>query len=336
MLALSNVLHVDPKELVERARLSTAVPIDISELTYDELDRRASRYFWAGDFRNALSVYDAMLEKVALDPNEQPEQIAVRAATLEVRRATALKRAGALLSAIATAERAIALSVDFPQIQADAYVVLADLQVQRGHVPLASDAAQRAIELSQHANPQTQGWAWMVRARVHYIAGRHDRARHAFQEARERASQVGDVWHMTHIEGNIGMCWLGEGKRDEARRSLTRAVQLAREYEQPALEASWLVELGKLALGEDRHDDADDLARQALEIAEPHQHHLTIFRAEWLRHLIAQSVRPEESDDRRLEYLRDLFQLLDQHEGVEEVSDYRKAVMRVDRGSIGR
>ncbi|MEE8237532.1 MAG: hypothetical protein V3S67_04375, partial [Gammaproteobacteria bacterium] len=47
------------------------------------------------------------------------------------RRATTLKRIGALISAIASIERAISLSTRHPAMQAEAYVVLADLQAQR-------------------------------------------------------------------------------------------------------------------------------------------------------------------------------------------------------------
>ena len=90
MLALSNVLYVDPKELVERARLSSVVPVDISEISYEELDRKASGYFWAGDFHRAISVYDAMLEKAALEPDQDPVERSRRIATLEVRRADRL------------------------------------------------------------------------------------------------------------------------------------------------------------------------------------------------------------------------------------------------------
>ena len=113
-----------------------------------------------------------MREKVALEPEGDPQERSRLVATLEVRRATALKRAGALQAAIATAERAVSLSEEFPQIQAEAYVVLAGLQCQRGHLPLAADAAQRAIDLSAAGGAHTQGWAWMARARVDYLSGR--------------------------------------------------------------------------------------------------------------------------------------------------------------------
>jgi len=333
MLALSNVLFVDPKELVERAMLSTVVPVDITGIPFEELDKQASQYFWAGDFRQALAIYDAMLEKIALESDDDSEDAARRLAVLEVRRSTALKRAGALLSAIATAERAISLSVQYPEVQAEAYVVLAGLQCQRGHLPLASDAAERAVELSNDSGSRTKGWAWMAKARVDYLSGNHEEARKAFFEARKQAELAGDEHHLTHIDGDIGMCWMAQGQIGEARRWISYAVESARRRNQPALEASWLVELGKIALRRGIFDEADGYARAALVIAEPREHYLTIFRAEWLRHLVVEQTKPSNADRRRLARLRKLFMQLDQHEGIEEIQEFRKTAMRKMEGA---
>jgi tetratricopeptide (TPR) repeat protein len=298
MLALSNVLYVDPKELIERARLSTAVPVDVTDMSLEQLDQRATQYFWAGDFRQSLSVYDAMLEKLALETHHDREWVTTKVASLEIRRATALKRAGALLSAIATAERAISLSAELPQIHVEAYIVLADLQCQRGHLPLAGDAAKRAIELAEKATPRVQGWAWMVHAHVLFLAGEFESARKAFLEARKYAQLAGDEQHLTHIEGDVGMCW---------------------------------VELGKIACRQDTLDEADSYATAALRIAKPREHLMTIFRAEWLRHRIVRRLRPEDSDRHRIAHLRKLYLDLDQHEGIEEVQEFKKTVIRAPR-----
>ena len=330
MLALSNVLYVDPKELMERARLATAAPIDVTGLDYDELDRRAREFFWAGDFRRSLSVYDAMLEKLIL---ESPREVHVGArlmATLEVRRSTVLKRAGALLSAIATAERAIWLSTDYPEVQAKAYVSLAGLQTQRGNLPLADDAARRAVELSQQVgDPECLGWAWMVKAKVLYMSAKYEEARQAFVEAHKEARLAADNLHLTHIEGDIGMCWLALGRLPEAEKWVRRAIELSRKYKQPALEASWLVEMGKIALEERKLERADSHASAALRIAKPREHNVTIFRAEWLRHRVVRQAEPANEDRHRLHYLRKLFQQLDQHEGIEEVQEFKKTAMRI-------
>jgi transcriptional regulator with XRE-family HTH domain len=331
MLALSNVLYVDPKELIERARLSTAVAVDVTGLSLEQLDQRATQFFWAGDFRQALSVYDAMLEKLALETHHDREWIRRTVASLEIRRATALKRAGALLSAIATAERAISLSVDLPQIHVEAYIVLADLQCQRGHLPLAGDAAKRAIELSEKAGPRTRGWAWMVHAHVLFLSGEYEPAREAFLEARRYAKLAGDDQHLTHIEGDVGMCCLELGQVDEARKWVVQAVERARQQSQPALEASWLVELGKIAYRQDELGEAEGAADAALSIAMPREHRMTVFRAEWLRHRIVRRRRPEDPDRGRIEHLRKLYLDLDQHEGIEEVQDFKKSVIRASK-----
>lgn len=328
MLALSYVLHVDPKELVERARLSTVVPVDITGLSYDELDRRASRFFWAGEFRKAISVYDAILEKLALEPDGDQELNARRVASLEVRRATALKRAGALLAAIATVERAISLAMEFPEIQAEAYVVLAGLQGQRGHLPLAHDAAQRAIELCEGCSERIRGWAWMSKARVEFLSGNYEGARQSYREARQQAELAGDHHHLTHIDGDIGSCYLAEARLDEARQWIKRAVTSARVRSQPALEASWLVELGKVAFHQGRLVEADGHAEAALKIARPREQLLTVFRAEWLRHQVNRRKEPTRADNTRLARLRKLFVQLDQHEGIDEIQDFRRTAMR--------
>ena len=331
MLALSNVLYVDPKELIERARLSTTVPIDVTDMSLEKLDQRATQYFWAGDFRQSLSVYDAMLERLALETHHDREWVATKVASLEIRRATALKRAGALLSAIATAERAISLSVDLPQIHVEAYVVLADLQCQRGHLPLAGDAAKRAIELAEKASPRIQGWAWMVHAHVLFLAGEFESARKAFLEAGRYAKVAGDEQHLTHIEGDVGMCLVELGQIAEAREWVVRAVERARQQSQPALEASWLVELGKIACRQDAPEEADSYATAALWIAKPREHLMTVFRAEWLRHRVVRKLRPEDPDRHRLTHLRKLYLDLDQHEGIEEVQEFKKIVIRAPR-----
>ncbi len=172
------------------------------------------------------------------------------------------------------------------------------------------------------ADLKTQGWAWIVKASSLYLAGKYEEARTAYLEARTCAVESNDRKHQTHIEGNIGACWLGLGQIAEARTWVRRAIALAHEEGQPALEASWLVELGKIAAQEKRYDEADSYARAALRLAKPLEHRMTVFRAEWLRHRLVKLRNPEESDRHRLAYVRKLFTLLDRHEGIEEVLEF--------------
>jgi len=327
MLALSTVLHIDPKELIERARLSV-VPADVTGRSREELERQASKYCWAGDFNKALAVYDAIVEMMMLEGAGESREAAALLARVEVRRATTLKRAGALLSAIASAERALLLSRYDAEIQAEVYVVLADLQVQRGHLPLADVAARRAIELSAQSSLAAQSWAWMVLGRTRFMAEEFEEAREAFLQARRCALEDGNEQHLAHIEGNIGSCWTAQGETGQGRAALERAIELARKRGQTHLEASWTVELGKIAMTEDRFDEANELAQAAMAVAGPRDHSLTMFRAEWLLYKVNLRINPGEPDPRRLARLHEQFLALDQYEGIEEIQEYRAVILR--------
>jgi tetratricopeptide (TPR) repeat protein len=309
--------------------------VDVTGVSYEELGQRALGYFWGGKFREAIAVYDAMMERLALEPDGDPRDRAGKVAKLEVYRATALKRAGALLAAVATAERAVSLANQFPEIQAEAYIVLADLHYQRGLLPLAGDAANRAIELSREAGLRTQGLAWNAKAQAAYASGDHEQAGLAFLEARKRIEASGDKKHRSHIEGNIGACFQAQGDLGQAREWIERALSSAREFGQPALEAVWLVGLGRVELLEGRLDAADEHAKAALRIAMPREQTLTIFRAEWLRHKVAMERKSTVGNLQRMDRLRKLYLQLDQHRGIEEIQEFRDAAISASSTGSG-
>ena len=111
-----------------------------------------------------------------------------------VRESSTEYSSGALISAIACAERAISLSTALPAIQAEAYVVLADLQAQRGHLPLAGDAAERAIALASRANPGRLAWAYMVKGKALYLGKEF-----------EEAVETHDICSLTNHGGICGV-----------------------------------------------------------------------------------------------------------------------------------
>ncbi len=117
-----------------------------------------------------------------------------------------------------------------PEVQAQAYVVLAALLVQLGCLPLARDAADRAVQLSEGAELKVQGWAWIEKGEVLAASKQYAEARKAFLEARRRIRECGDHPHEVTVEGNIGECLRGLGRNDQARARFVKAVELARRY----------------------------------------------------------------------------------------------------------
>ena len=221
-------------------------------------------------------------------------------------------------------ERAISLTDDEPEYQCQAYVVLAALLIQLGCLPLARDAANRAVQLSENTSIQTQGWAWIEQGEALAASGKFAEARSAFLEAGRRVREAGDRNHEINVEGNIGWCVECMGDRQRARTRYRKAIELARSYKVPASEALWLVSLGRLSFLEHDTEQADGCAVAALAISKPREILLTTFRAEWLRHLVHRSTRPDDRDRHRLAYLRKLHARLDQHRGVDEINEFER------------
>jgi transcriptional regulator with XRE-family HTH domain len=228
LLTLSRVLHVSPTEVLERLELARGEPIDATGKTFEELDRQASESFWAGEPRRAAACYDAMLRQLRDEPPDDASERRRRTATTELRRGAALRRCGAPTAARGSIERAITLSDAMPEIQAQGYLVLAALLVQLGKLPLARDAAERALQITDGLNdPQLQGWGWIEMGEVLAASGRYADARDAFLQARKCVRAADDVHHAIKVEGNIGQCLHELGRHDLARRRYVRATGTA-------------------------------------------------------------------------------------------------------------
>jgi transcriptional regulator with XRE-family HTH domain len=327
LLTLSQVLHISPTEVLERLELARVAGVETARLSLDELERKASESFWAGDHRQAVACYDAMLRKLQQDaPPDDVREHTLRIARTELRRATALRRCGAAVAARSAVERAIALADGSPQIQAEAYVVLVALLDKLGCGPLARDAAERAVELAeQGGDPRVRGWAWIEKGVVLMSCGQWAEARRAFVHARQWVRKAKDKRHEIHVQGNIAGCLKELGRTKQAHRRYLEAVNLSRRYGVPSLEAVWFVELGQLALDEGDLEHAETYALAALKIAKPADHLLTCFRAEWLRHRVSLQRSPNDPDRHRVAYLRRLYARLEDHRGIPEVQEFRHA-----------
>ncbi len=336
LVSLSRVLQLDPSEVLELVELQSAQPVDLTGISRAELGRRAEEAFWAGDFRRALSTYDAVLQHLVLDPPaNEPERLRLQVRN-EVNRAATLRRLCALSASRAAAERAIAQGGRFPELQAEAYEVLATVLIESGKLEFARDAADHAIRLSSKCEPRVRGMAWLNKGQVCFEDGDHEGARVAFLEARKLFAEAFAHTHLIHVEGNIGSCLLEQKKPGLAREHFVSAVDLARRSAAPALEAYWLVEIGRVDYSEGRLDRADSFAEAASQIAKPADQVLTIFRAEWLRHQIATKRDPAAVDRHRLAYLVRLYGRLGEHRGLAVIREFEAAVINpTEQGSGG-
>jgi hypothetical protein len=137
------------------------------------------------------------------------------------------------------------------------------------------------------------------------------------------------------VAGNIGACLWRLGHPERARERFLEAVALARKHAVPASEAFWLVELGRLAYEREAFGEADAHAQAALALAKPRDLALTVFRAEWLRHLVRHEAAPHDPDRHRVAYLKRLYHRLADHQGHAEILEFRESYCRpaAERGT---
>ena len=327
LIGLSQALHLDPIEAIERVKTASQAPIDLTGLSHGDLDRRASDLFWAGDYREALACYDAMLERLVLDPPTQPGERRRLEGEVNLRRAATMRRLGAYKAARTTVERAIAVSESWPEIQANAYCVLATLHAQSGNPPLAHDAAERATALAKKCGAEVESRALCAKGRILFQAGRFEQAHESYSQARGAARKCGDEIQLVHIEGDIGLCLQALGRPKLARTWMMRALDLSRKRKLPLPEATLLVNLGWLALEEKSLDEANRFTDGALRIARTRDDYITIFRAEWLRHKILRQQDHHAPDRNRLALLKKLIMRIGTLSGEHEIDAFKVEVL---------
>jgi tetratricopeptide (TPR) repeat protein len=226
----------------------------------------------------------------------------------------------------------VELSRDDPEVLANAYMALAHVLVLQGLHTLARDAARRVLELADDLDLVRQCQAWNQHGHVLLAAGDAEGARRSFLRALELAVRSRDQHHRIKIEGNIGSALWDLGRRKQARSRFLRAVGLARRWSDPASEAFWLIEIGRLDFEEGALEQAAERARAALARAGADAEPLTLFRGEWLLHRIVRRRDPEAPDRQRLAHLRRLYTGLSSHRGIDTIAEFQREVIEPARG----
>lgn len=326
VVALTEVLHIDPMEVIDRLKLAAAPIAGHDDRTLEELDQQSKHLFYSGHFREALAILDTLAEQVSTRVRRGDAPGGMTLAAVEVRRATTLKRLGFLTAAKSTAERAIAISATCPSLQAQGFVVLAGSHLQLGNLPMGTHAADRAVELCSGCEPVVQGQAWAQKGRALWEARQYEEARQAFLAARKLADEGGDRTNLVHLEGNIGMCLAELGRNRPARVHIVRAIKKARRFHLPSHEATWRIELGNISLAEGHLDEAREMAEGSLRIARPRENWGTVFRAVMLLHRIAKVQDPQNPDRHRVHYLKRLLPWVEERCADEDVAEFLKEI----------
>jgi tetratricopeptide (TPR) repeat protein len=269
----------------------------------------------------AAEAYGTILGSLAAAGPPDDAEGARLQAEIEVRHAAALRRAGKLVEAKRVAERSIATAAEAPDVQASAHIVLSELHLLAGNRPLAKLFADVAGAATVGVDAPIGAWVLAAQGRLLWSQHFHEDASQAFMQAFNLARRHADLGNAALAAGSVGMCLMELGRLPDARNWVGRAAEEAREAGIPAVEAAWTVGLARVALAEGKTDEAAQLADAALAIAQPLGLHLTLFRAEWLRHYLFTLAEPGVVDRARMAALRKLKPALADYTGDREVQD---------------
>ena len=326
VVAISKVLHIEPMEVIDRLELAAGSCTIRAPFGAARLDERLHECFANEEFQEALEILDVLCEDARHDSALDPDARVRRLVDLTTRRALALERLGALVAAKATAERALSLAADHPELQAEAYLILAETHLRLGNLPLAVDTAQRAVERSTRSSAKVHVRAWLQQGRALRDAGLHEDARQAFVAGRDCALAADDAVLSIECEGSVGVCLLELGRVREAHTKVLQCVERARRHNMPVREARWLVELGRIAFVDGRSADAQRHADGALRLARNGEEWPIVFGATLLRHRIARRADPTDPDRRRVAYLKKILGWVGDHADHRDLREFRREV----------
>jgi transcriptional regulator with XRE-family HTH domain len=229
---------------------------------------------------------EALLLASPVDP-EDPT-LAVRAcddlgARAAIDRAEGLLRRAAIGSSEAAAKEASRRTGDDSDSLARVYGILAEIWWAQDFRSLALDAAHRSVELSATCGREIRARALVLRARLHLASSRPGEARRDALNARALTTAGGGSGLLADAERVVGLGLAHLNARGRARDWLARALVRSRRHGLGVHEAMLLLDLGGIALEENRARGAEAMAAGALRAPGAADSPIAAFRAAWLR-----------------------------------------------------
>ena len=331
LVSLCDVLQLDPREILERVILPAELVSDVAKCSIDQIRRRISLLHWNCQYRAAVAVCSALLNRLELERSGDPAERRRLCARTEITRAAGLRRCGRLQAAEAAARRALRLSARDDYLLADSLVALAHLHMDEALLPLAQAETDQAVCLAHAAgSPRMLAFAWAARAHCLYYSVRLEDAVEANKRARGFSIEASDERIQAGVEGSLGSCLLDLGHPSAARRQYMLAVELARKGRDRNGEASWQIETGRIALHLDAPDEAERRAAAGLNIARTGDNPFSVFRGIWLQHQIARRRDSRKPDRQRLAHLKRLYPRVSVNKGIDVIREFRSEILGLE------
>lgn len=287
------LVKLDAEQLEAETRVRVLLVLGRAEFLLDQLDR-AQKYLGQaledlatiGDGQAAASLHAeiclAMAEMLDLQsPSEALEWVekglnaldsidGELAAALRIKQATIQVKLGEFESASAVLESALSsLPPDAENLRCEALIIMSPILYQRGEVDAAIEVTAEALRLSHGLEDHFRTTKVLSdRAAYLFTSGLWNEAINTWQEALALSRQTGNREQELFIEGNLGIAHINVGDYDIARIHLRRSIKLDNVRGPNYASLVNVFAMAKLALLEEKLDEAHSLLEQAGELAE--------------------------------------------------------------------
>ncbi|ANM30661.1 hypothetical protein ABI59_15410 [Acidobacteria bacterium Mor1] len=316
--ALTRALHLDATEILEDLRQFIEqdhhAPADPERLRVE-----AKLHFDQGNYLEAVSAYQQAVYTLRSQVESDPDALDLLLRT-QINLSVALRRSGALRAARKIAEETIEQTERRP-ILARAYIALAAALEKMNQLKLGLVATQQAVALTDDSDRALRAQALNQQGTALFMLCRFDEAHDVYRAALIDARESGDLPHEIKILGNHGLVLARRGNTNHAIELIEQAVSLAARHRKHGAQAWHLATLAHVLLRAERLHEADDRAREALDLhpAEP----ITAFRAEWTRFRVDQLENIAPRNTRRLDRLTRYYRRVLPVHAAPEIEEFR-------------
>lgn len=238
LLTLSKIYGVKIQNFIERLDLEEGAPIDLTDITYEELKQKGLQELRHGNFKKALSYFEASLDLSLLSRKE-------KTAESELSIAVMLRNLGKLELARLRIEDILLKYCEDKDISSRAYLELSSIYKNQCHFPLAFMTIKEAENLS-HSLSDLELKAHIFHSKANILAelNKIDEAKKYFEKAKKIYDKSNNNFEKCKVILNEGHAFAKSSSIDKSIILFEESLTIAYKFEYKKIIAVILSNLG--------------------------------------------------------------------------------------------
>ena len=318
LITLSKIYGVKVQSLIERLDLIEAAPMDLTGISYEELKQKGLQELKHGNFKKALSFFEASLDLSLLSRKE-------KTAESELSIAVMLRNMGKLDLARLRIEEILLKYNDNKDIAARAYIELSSIYIYQGHFPLALVAAKEAESISDSIdNIELKAHIFHLKANILNETNETKEAINYYEKAEGIYSQLNNDLEKCRTVSNKALAFLSERNYDKSISLLEDSLKMAYRFDFKKQKAIILSSLGICFYHKGKIKEALKYFMQSNDISRKEEYYNILFKNYYYLMLISKKHEDTVSAD---QYNKALRSFLPKIEGsFPELEEFKKSL----------